>query len=205
MYKRVLVLSPHPDDADFGAGGFIHQLLEQNVEVTWVVFSSCDESLPSGFEPGTAVKEFVDMAVHHTVTSIILDYPVREFPQHRQSILDSLCEIGRLYRPELVLTPCLGDLHQDHSTIAQEAFRAFKYVSILGYEIFWNNTCFSPNYFVPLSRQEMEGKWGMCSHYKSQLFKGKIHKEIVFSLAEVRGSMINRPYAEAYEVIRMVR
>jgi len=205
MFKRVLVLSPHPDDADFGAGGYISKLLQQNIDLTWVVFSSCDESLPNGFDKGSALKEFEEMTLHHAVNSIILDYPVRHFPSYRQEILESLCELGRLYGPNLVLCPCLGDLHQDHATIAQEAFRAFKYVSVLGYEIFWNNTCFSPNYFVPLSKQEVDAKWDMCSHYKSQLFKGKIHKEIVFSLAEVRGSMINRPYAEAFEVIRMVQ
>lgn len=204
MYKRVLVLSPHPDDADFGAGGFIHKLLQQNVQLTWAVFSHCDESLPNGFDKGTAIKEFEEMSLHHTVVPMIFDYPVRNFPQYRQEILDSLCELGRLYRPDLVLCPCRGDLHQDHSTIANEAFRAFKNVSILGYEIFWNNTCFSPNYFVPLSKQEVEAKWGMCSHYKSQLFKGKINKDVMTALATMRGSMINRPYAEAYEVIRIV-
>ena len=205
MFKRVLVLSPHPDDADFGAGGFIHHLLQQNVEVTWIVFSSCDESLPNGFDDGSAIKEFEEMASHHTVESIIMDFPVRQFPTHRQEILDALCEFGKMFRPDLVLCPCLGDLHQDHATIAQEAFRAFKYVSVLGYEIFWNNTCFSPNYFVPLSKQEMDGKWDMCSHYKSQLFKGKINKDVMTALATMRGSMINRPYAEAYEVIRIVK
>jgi len=205
MFNKVLVLSPHPDDADFGAGGFIHHLLEQNIDVTWVVFSSCNESLPKEFDKGSAIKEFEEMAMHHAVEFIILNYPVRHFPQYRQEILDVLWKFKEISRPDLILCPCLGDLHQDHSTIAQEAFRAFKNASILGYEIFWNNACFSPNYFVPLSKAEVDAKWDMCSHYKSQLFKGKIHKEIVFSLAEVRGSMINRPYAEAFEVIRMVR
>ena len=205
MFKRVLVLSPHPDDADFGAGGYIHRLLEQNVQVTWVVFSSCDESLPMGFETGSALKEFEEMAQHHTLNAAVLDFPVRNFPQYRQEILEALIGFKNVCNPDLVLCPCLGDLHQDHSTIAQEAFRAFKNISVLGYEVFWNNTCFSPNYFVSLSKQEVDAKWDMCSHYKSQLFKGKIHKEIVCSLAAVRGSMVGSNYAEAFEVIRMVQ
>ena len=38
-------------------------------------------------------------------------------------------------KPDLVLMPSRNDLHQDHFTIATEGLRAFKFTSILAYEI----------------------------------------------------------------------
>jgi len=70
---------------------------------------------------------------------ILLDYKVRYFGRERQRILEDLVRIGREYSTDLVLTPSMGDVHQDHSTITREAIRAFKTKTILGYELPWNN------------------------------------------------------------------
>ena len=40
--------------------------------------------------------------------------------------------------------PSLGDIHQDHETIAREGSRAFKRTTLLGYEIPWNCFSFQP-------------------------------------------------------------
>ena len=39
-FKNVLVLAPHTDDGELGAGGFISKLVEQGAEVTYVAFST---------------------------------------------------------------------------------------------------------------------------------------------------------------------
>jgi LmbE family N-acetylglucosaminyl deacetylase len=40
---NVLVLSPHTDDAELGAGGMINRLKEEGNTVNYVAFSSADE------------------------------------------------------------------------------------------------------------------------------------------------------------------
>ena len=47
--KKVLVLAPHTDDGELGCGGFITKLIENNVEVFYVAFSTAEESVPPGF------------------------------------------------------------------------------------------------------------------------------------------------------------
>jgi len=49
--ERVLILSPHTDDAELGCGGFICKLLERNVKIFWIVFSTAKESLPKKLSP----------------------------------------------------------------------------------------------------------------------------------------------------------
>ena len=48
------------------------------------------------------------------------DFEVRTFPAARQEILEILVGINSELEPDLVLMPSLGDIHQDHETIARE-------------------------------------------------------------------------------------
>ena len=55
--KKILVLSPHTDDAEIGCGASISKLIRMGHEVYYAVFSSCDESLPTGVPKGTLISE----------------------------------------------------------------------------------------------------------------------------------------------------
>ena len=55
--KRVLILSPHTDDAELGAGGTIARLLEEGKDIEYVVFSGCETSVPNGMPKDTLRKE----------------------------------------------------------------------------------------------------------------------------------------------------
>src|SRR6202795_4559583 len=56
-WKRVLVLAPHTDDGEFGAGGTMTRLVEEGAEVRYVAFSIATRSLPEGFPPDTLAQE----------------------------------------------------------------------------------------------------------------------------------------------------
>lgn len=84
---------------------------------------------------------------------ILFDFQVRHFPAHRQEILEELVRLNRRIVPDLVLAPSLHDVHQDHHTIAEEAIRAFKRTSILGYEEPWNNLTFNNQVYVTLEER----------------------------------------------------
>ena len=49
-FDTVLILSPHTDDGELGAGGFIARLVEEGSEVKYLGFSACEESVPSQFK-----------------------------------------------------------------------------------------------------------------------------------------------------------
>ena len=54
--------------------------------------------------------------------------------------------------------PTIGDIHQDHQTIAAEGLRAFKRTTILGYEIPWNQFSFAKQAYVVLEELHLEAK-----------------------------------------------
>lgn len=207
MLNRILVLAPHTDDGEFGCGGSISKWVEEEKKVYYVAFSSAEKSLPKEM-PKDILKKEVKEAVE--ILGIPLDnltlfnYPVRDFPAHRQEILEDMIKLENKLKPEIVLLPSTTDTHQDHQVISQEGFRAFKKVSIVGYEIPWNNLTFTTNMFVSLKKKYIKQKIEALKCYKSQSSRIYASEEFIWNLAKVRGSQIGIKYAEVFEVIRWV-
>ena len=134
----------------------------------------------------------------------VFNYDVRTFPTFRQEILEDLIVIRDRLKPDLVLMPSPNDLHQDHSTLSKEGLRAFKGISILGYEQSWNNLTFDTTAFVFLKHQHIEKKIQAIQCYRSQAFRSYSKANFIESLAGVRGTQIGADYAEAFDVVRIV-
>ena len=135
---------------------------------------------------------------------ILFDFQVRHFPAHRQEILEELVRLNRRIVPDLVLAPSLHDVHQDHHTIAEEAIRAFKRTSILGYEEPWNNLTFNNQVYVTLEERHVEKKIAAVERYISQ--RGRIYAsgEYIRALAMSHGVQIGWQYAEVFETERWI-
>lgn len=207
MFSRILILAPHTDDGEFGCGGSISKWVEEGREVYYVAFSSAEKSVPQGM-PKDILKKEVQEATKvlgiPPANLILFDYPVREFPLYRQQILEDMIRLSNELKPELVLLPSTADTHQDHQTISQEGFRAFKKISIIGYEMPYNNLNFTTNLFVTLKERHVNQKVEALKCYKSQFGRIYATEDFIRSLAKVRGTQIGVEYAEVFEVIRWV-
>jgi LmbE family N-acetylglucosaminyl deacetylase len=207
MFHRVLVLAPHTDDGEFGCGGSISKWIDEKKDVYYIAFSSAEKSVPEG-RPKDILKKEIREATKvlgmKKENLILLNYPVREFPGYRQEILEDMIKLGEKLKPELVLLPSTQDTHQDHQTVSQEGFRAFKKISIIGYEMPYNNLNFSTNLFVTLEEEHIDRKIAALKCYKSQLNRIYANDDFVRGLARVRGTQIGVGYAEVFEVIRWV-
>jgi len=205
--KRVLILSPHTDDGEFSCGASVAKFIEQNVEVFYVAFSAAEDSVPKEFPSDILRKEVMDAMSVFTIREsnvIILDYRVRTFPQYRQELLDDMIKIGNDINPDLIFLPSSTDTHQDHQTISNEGFRAFKRKTILGYELPWNNLDFRTSGFINVEERHLQTKIQALKCYKSQAFRNYTSEEFVKGLALTRGTQIGTRYAEAFEVIRLL-
>lgn len=206
-YKNVLILAPHTDDGELGAGGFISKLIEEGANVYYAAFSTAAESVPNGFpkdiltiEVKAATKELGILPEN----LFIYNYSVRKLNYVRQEILEELVKLKRRINFDLILIPSLNDIHQDHSTIANEGLRAFKTKSIMSYELIWNNLTFNTQAYVELEERHVERKINALKKYASQGFRDYLSEEFISSLAKVRGVQFGVKYAEAFEVIRYV-
>jgi LmbE family N-acetylglucosaminyl deacetylase len=206
-FRKVLVLAPHTDDGELGAGGTIVKLIDSGAEVYYAAFSTAEESVPEGFPKDILKTEVKNATLRLGIRPerlLIYDYQVRKLNYVRQEILEELVRLRKQIDPDLVLLPSLNDIHQDHSTVAQEGLRAFKQRTILGYELIWNNLNFSTSCFVKLDNKHIKRKCEALKEYASQRHRDYTSEKFVYSLATARGVQIGNDYAEAFEVIRLI-
>jgi len=205
--KRVLVLAPHTDDGEFGCGGTIAKFVNEGAEVYYAAFSACQQSVLPQFPSDiliTEVKAATEVLGIKPENLLLFDYDVRTFGYHRQEILDDLIKLRAEIKPDLILMPDLEDIHQDHSTIAVEGLRAFKFCSILSYELPWNNLSFTTSSFVHLSEEFIQKKVLALKEYKSQAHRPYSDENFIRSVARTRGVQIGTDYAEAFKVVRWI-
>lgn len=205
--KKALILAPHTDDGELGCGGTIVKLLEEGIDVYYIAFSTAEESVPEGLPKDILSKEVKEATKILGIKSenlIILKYPVRKFNYYRQEILEDIVKLNKNINPDIVFTPSINDIHQDHYVIANEAMRAFKKKSILSYEILWNNFTFKNQCFVRLEERHINLKIEALKCYKSQSFRSYMNEDFIKGLARARGEQISVKYAEVFEVVRWV-
>ena len=206
-FRKVLVLTPHTDDGELGAGGTIAKLIDSGAEVYYAAFSTAEQSVPEGFPKDILKTEVKNATLRLGIkveNLIIFNYEVRKLNYVRQEILEKLIVLRKQINPDLVLLPCVHDIHQDHSTVAQEGIRAFKQKTILGYELIWNNLTFSTSCFVKLDEGHINRKCQALYEYSSQRHRDYTSEKFIKSLATTRGVQIGCEYAEAFEVIRLI-
>jgi LmbE family N-acetylglucosaminyl deacetylase len=205
--KKVLILAPHTDDGEFGCGGTIAKLVENGCEVHYAAFSACQQSVLPQFPSDILITEVKAATFKLCIKPehlYLFEYDVRTFNYRRQEILEDMIKLRTKVKPDLIFLPSLNDLHQDHRTIADEGLRAFKFSTILAYEMPWNNITFTTSTFFILSEQNLMTKVNALGEYKSQAHRPYANENFIRSLAVTRGVQIGENYAEAFDVLRLI-
>lgn len=206
-FKNVLFLSPHTDDSEIGAGGFMNKLVDSGSVVHHYAFSDCVESVPFGYESDTLKKEFFNSCNFLNLANgnfECFDFKVRNFDKYRQEILDLMIGLRNKVQPDLVVCPSLKDFHQDHQVIATESIRAFKNTNIIHYEMPWNMLNVETKFFVQLNKNQIDKKISLISNYKSQAGRGYTDANIIKAHAIARGGIIGKSFSELFEVSRWI-
>lgn len=197
---RILAISPHADDVELGAGGTVARWVEEKHDVVHLALSL------GAHGTGATEAEYLKACMTLGVTAQLEQFECRKFFEWRQSILDRLIVAQEEWHPvDRVLVPARGSIHQDHQIVTQEALRAFRRCSILGYEMPWGDVLgFHPQLFVKLSTDHADKKKYAVSRYKSQHGRVYTLPGMMDSLLRVRGMQIGVGFAEAFEVLRWV-
>lgn len=194
----MLVLSPHTDDGELGVGGTVARMIEQGINVTFIVLSKPVET------PELNVELEKSLQTLGVKDYTVLDYPYMFFPKHRQEILQFLYDYVQENHIDIVFTPSTNDYHQDHETTTREAIRAFKTSSILGYIMPWNHIQTNETCFIPLETRHMKKKIAALNHYKSQKHRMYFNPKVIKALLYQSGLHINHPLVESFQVIKLV-
>jgi len=197
--KKILVLSPHPDDGVIGCGGYINKALENGAEVLYVIFS-CNKQGFSELEIENSIRE-LGVAEDRIIT---LDYPVRRFNEYRQSLLQELIQLRGQFEPDIVLCHSSFDKHQDHEVINNEAKRAFKHTTLLGYDLPWNTKDFRHDAYKPLEEKHISKKIVAMGKCESQSHRRYYNPELRMAQARYIGEKKDLDYAESFEIINLI-
>ncbi len=123
--KKVLVIFPHPDDEANSLGGTITQLVNKDVEISWVILTKgergnndahFDESLKE-----IRSKEAQNVAKILGVKNLSLkDYPDNGMDQLKDNLIGDVRKIINEVRPDLVITydESGGYGHPDHIVLS---------------------------------------------------------------------------------------
>ena len=205
--KKILILAPHTDDGEFGCGGTIAKLIEDGNTIYMAAFSACEQSVLKKYPADILVGELKRATAKLGIPEenlFLYDYQVRIFSERRQDILQTIIDLRTKINPDVIFMPSLDDIHQDHFTIAQEGLRAFKFCTILTYEMPWNNLAFETSSFVILEERHVQRKVEALKEYVSQSHRPYCNEEFIRSLARTRGVQVNKKYAETFNVIRWI-
>jgi len=204
-FQTFLVLAPHTDDAELGAGATIAKLRREGKTVIVASFSDVIDSVPKNLPKDTLRIEFMnsmEFLLGSTETAHCFSFPVRNFTENRQSILDKMLKLKAQYKPEVVFLPSLNDDHQDHQVIAHEALRGFKNSVLLSYELQWNMRRAEINLFSHVTSADCQKKLTALNEYKSQCFREYFSEEYIKSLLRTRGIQAGCQFAEGFEFVK---
>ncbi len=136
-FDRVLVVSAHPDDPDFGAGGTIGRLADSGAEVTYVIVTDGSQG---GEDPTQKDAELIAIRQREQKAAAkVLGVKRVEFLGYKDGHLApdlklrrDIVRMIRKHRPEMVMTHIpgrvldapLGGSHPDHLAVGEATMAA---------------------------------------------------------------------------------
>ena len=200
--NRVLCLGAHSDDIEIGCGGTILKLIRQNpkLEFYWVVFSGNAER---ALEARASAERFLEGAASNRI--VTLDFQDTLFPTQFAALKDAFATIRREFTPELIFTQYREDRHQDHRTLSDLTWNAFRDHAILEYEIpKFDGDLGQPNVFVELPDEIATRKIDLLiSCFGSQRSKHWFSPDTFSGLMRLRGLESATRHAEGFHARKL--
>lgn len=200
--KRIFFLGAHPDDIELGCGALIAQI-SKKTDILSITLSD-NQKNPSLTH--LVDEHYRSMGILGVPKEKIIlgSFETRRFPQLRQEILEFLINLNHKFEPDIIFVHTRSDLHQDHVTVTEEALRAFRGISIFGYDVIRSSYGFFPSFMVEVSEKDVEMKLKALAEYHTYADKYYFKPDITRATLIRHGAIAERPYAEAFDILRVI-
>ncbi len=219
--ENLIVFAAHPDDEVLGCGGTMKKF-SKKYDIISVFFatgiaSRSDKNLKKNIQ--VLKKNCSDCnKILGTKKIIYLDFEDNKMDIYpRLDVIKKIEKIINIYQPSLIFTHYHKDLNIDHEIVSKSVVTACRpskknknIKKILFFETLssteWSvERDFKPNYFVDITKF-ISSKLKAMSKYKTELQKNPMPRSLdnIKTLAKLRGSEINREYAESFFIYREV-
>jgi LmbE family N-acetylglucosaminyl deacetylase len=199
--RSVLFLGAHPDDIELGCGALLHHIVKQT-EVLCVTLSDNQKNpdLKSLKEEHYQAMEVLGVPQDKVVFG---PFTTRVFPDARQEILEYFLELRREFGPDLILVHSKQDIHQDHLTMTDEALRAFRGITVLGFDVVRSSYGFFPHFLVEVTEEDVNKKIEALACYETYRDRYYFNSELTRSIMVRHGALAERPFAEGFDILRI--
>ena len=137
--------------------------------------------------------------------SVVLGpFTTRVFPDSRQEILEYFLKLRKEFKPNLIFTHSKQDVHQDHNTMTDEALRAFRGITVLGFDVVRSSYGFFPHFMVEVTEEDVNKKIEALSCYDTYQDRYYFNSELTRSIMIRHGALAERPFAEGFDILRIV-
>jgi LmbE family N-acetylglucosaminyl deacetylase len=200
--KNVLFLGAHPDDIELGCGALLHHIIKQ----TDVLCVTLSDNQKNPDLQNVKEEHYQSMAVLGVPNEKIVlgPFTTRVFPDSRQDILEYFLKLRREFKPDLIFVHSKQDVHQDHLTMTDEALRAFRGITVLGFDVVRSSYGFFPHFLVEVSEEDVQKKIEALSCYETYRDRYYFNSELTRSIMVRHGALAERPFAEGFDILRIV-
>lgn len=229
--KKIMIIVAHPDDEILGLGSTINRLINNdNVNVHTLILG---EGITSRSDSRDEERWLSELKTHNNniekARSIIgyQSLSTYQFPDNRFDTI-ALLDIVKVienekekFKPDIIFTHHHGDLNVDHQITnnavitscrpvnnqAPEAIISFETPSSTEWNIKKNKNSFQPNLFFKISKSNLDVKIkAMESYiYEKREYPHPRSPEALKILAQRNGLLIGVNYAEAFEILRLIK
>jgi LmbE family N-acetylglucosaminyl deacetylase len=200
--RSVLFLGAHPDDIELGCGALLHKVVKQ----TDVLCVTLSDNQKNPDLQNVKNEHFESMAVLGVPKEKIIFGPftTRVFHDARQDILEYFLKLRREFEPDLIFIHSKQDVHQDHLTMTDEALRAFRGITVLGFDVVRSSYGFFPHFLVEVAEEDVNKKIEALSKYETYRDRYYFNSELTRSIMVRHGALAERPFAEGFDILRIV-
>jgi len=202
--KRVLFLGAHPDDIELGCGALLHHIVKStDAEVLCVTLSDNQKNpdLKKVKHEHLNAMKVLGVSENNVVLG---PFATRVFPDLRQDILEYFLKLRKEFKPDLIFTHSKQDVHQDHNTMTDEGLRAFRGITVLGFDVVRSSYGFFPNFLVEVTEEDVNKKIEALAQYDTYQDRYYFNAELTRSIMVRHGALAERPFAEGFDILRIV-
>ncbi len=200
--KKILFIGAHPDDIELGAGALIHHLAP-HCEITCVTLSDNQKNPLLKNVPNEHYQSMAVLGIPRE--KVILEkFETRRMPKDRQEILEYLLKLRKEIQPDLIFTHTEKDIHQDHNAITREALRAYRGITVLGFDVVRSSHGFFPNFLIGVNEQDVKAKLNALAKYKTYQDRYYFEPALLRATLIRHGALAEKPFAEGFDILRVV-
>ncbi len=200
--KRVCFIGAHPDDIELGCGALIANIQGKS-EILCVTLSD-NQKNPKLINLVEEHRNSMAVLGVKPENDILHTFETRRFPDARQEILETLLDIRKNFKPEIIFVHTKNDIHQDHVTVTEEALRAYRGLTVLGFDVLRSSYGFFPHFLFEVTEKDVETKLRALAEYKTYHNHYYFDKETTKATMIRHGALSERQYAEGFDILRVV-